>query len=94
MKHKTILDRFFPDRPKKGDRRQEIEKVLEDIRARIGDIQKKIELVSDDESCEKLKELSLDDLRIVMIKLRQAVDSVRGRDAWVKKEIDRIRSAW
>lgn len=89
MKERGIWERFFP-----REKKPELEKVLGDIRGKIAEIQKKIELVSDDENCERLKELSLEDLRIVMIKLRQATDSVRGRDTWVRKEMDRIRTVW
>lgn len=90
MKERGIWERFFPSR----DKKPELEKVLNDIRIKIADIQKKIELVSGDENCERLKELSLEELRIVLIKLRQAVDAVGGRDNWVRKEIDRIRTVW
>lgn len=91
MKERGIWEKFFP---KTKEKKPEIGKVLNDIRMKIGDIQRKIELVSGDESCEKLKELSLEELRIVMIKLRQAVDAVGGRETWVRKEIDRIRAVW
>lgn len=91
MKAKEFLMKLA-GKDKSRNERAELDRMLGEVSVRIAEIQKKIDQISADDDFAKY--LSLDELRIVLIRLKQVVHRVSGGEEEVRKEFEKIRSVW